>query len=716
MGSRPATAPPKVVDRFFEFSLLGMLAAGYFALAGSGYLDFSSAVVMLAALSLRALMAAGIVSFQLPGRIVAVLVLLYIGFYPVDYFYLSTPTALATVHLLFFLAVVKILTAHTTRDYILVRMIAAFELIAAALLSVSLSFFAFLALFLFFWIATFLSGEIRRSSTSRRVLARAALAGLPRRLILHSGALFLTILIMTGGLFFVLPRTARAALDRFLPQRRHIPGFSTEINLGDIGAIKKSSAAVMHVRAFPADGLLAVRWRGAALTEFDGHRWFNPPIPDDMVRVNHGVVTLARRLIYWRPGRTLAYHVLLSDIAPDTLFFAGTPETLSIDVPYLHHTVGGAYRLGGLRSGPVGYSVYSYLEDESVATRSAPFQLPVAYRDELLRLPPLDERIRGLAREMTAGATTENEKARALEAALRHDYAYTLDLPSKAVGDPLANFLFVRRKGHCEYFASAMAVMLRTLGIPSRIVVGFQSGVFNPITGWQVVRASDAHSWVEGWIAGRGWTTFDPTPADPSAITSGVLARASLFVDAAEQFWQDWVLSYDLDRQVVLASRVGDSGRSMGLQSFKDAVIRATTAVTKSGRDVAITFFVTLSVLVGAFFGPALGRWWTARKRVERINRGEADPSDATLLYQRMLTLLERRGIQKPPWLTPGEFVRTLPPALARTDTAILVEDLTSAYYDFRFGGRRDAAPRMMRLLTNLEKAVLERVPAESAA
>ncbi len=74
-----------------------------------------------------------------------------------------------------------------------------------------------------------------------------------------------------------------------------------------------------------------------------------------------------------------------------------------------------------------------------------------------------------------------------------------------------------------------MAVMLRTLGIPSRVVTGFQSGVFNPINGLQVVRASDAHSWVEAWIAGRGWTTFDPTPADPRAVSAGIGSRIELF-------------------------------------------------------------------------------------------------------------------------------------------------------------------------------------------
>ena len=84
---------------------------------------------------------------------------------------------------------------------------------------------------------------------------------------------------------------------------------------------------------------------------------------------------------------------------------------------------------------------------------------------------------------MAAGAQSDDQQARQIESRLRHDYGYTLESASRgSVADPLANFLFVRKKGHCEYFASAMAVMLRTLGIPSRVVTGFQSGVYNPIT------------------------------------------------------------------------------------------------------------------------------------------------------------------------------------------------------------------------------------------
>jgi len=710
MGSSTPAAPalstvPRVVDRFFEFSLLGMLAAGYFAVVGSGYLDWPTATLTLIGLCLRGLMVAGVVEFEFSNRLVAAITLAYILFYPIDYFFISEAFLTATVHLVCFLAVLKILTAKTNRDYTYVKMIAVLELLAAAVLSISLSFFAYLALFLLLAIAAFSSGEVRRSAQLRRAVVRGGLRAFPRRLAAITVFLFSGILVMTGGMFFVLPRTARAALDRFVPRKYHLPGFTNGITLGQIGEIKRSSAPVMHIRSYPeGDGLLEVRWRGAALSRFDGRRWDNPfSGPDLELPVEHGVLMVNRR--YYRaatrPGRTIVYTVHLNDIAPDTLFIAGTAQTISINLLTVWLTRSGSFTVkpkGG--AGGLSYGVYSFLEDENAEVQTTPDPLSPRTREQLLQLPPIDPRIPRLAREMTAGASEETEKASLLEHRLRHDYGYTLDLLPKEVPDPLANFLFDRKKGHCEYFASAMAVMLRTLGIPSRVVTGFQSGVYNPITRLQVVRASDAHSWVEAWINGHGWTTYDPTPPDPRAAMFGFMARASLFFDAAEQFWQDWVMSYDLDRQIVLASRMDESARHLRFRWFDGARGWLDQAVRVSSPYAAPAGFFAAFAILLALYGRKASTWWKRRLRVRRLARGEGEASDATLLYQRMLGTLARRGIQKPPWLTPGEFARVIPVS----EASGLVHDLTAFYNEFRFGGRKDVAPRMMELLDRLEK------------
>ena len=700
MAAPAAKAPQQVVERFFQFSLLGMFASGYLAVLSSGYLDWPAAALTFGALILRALMVGGLVKFEIPGRVVAAFALLYIGFFPLDYFYISASFFPAATHLILFLGSIKLLTANTRRDFMFVKAISVLALIAAAVLSVSLTFFAFLAVFLMFTIATLSSGEVVHSARlflaageRRRTLSRTGLRAFPRRLGMLSLGLFGGILVLTAGLFFVLPRTARAAFQRFAPERYHLPGFSNEVRLGEIGEIKQSSAPVMHVYS-PGEGFLNVRWRGAALTHFDGKRWYNLSAADTRLRPE-GRRILLNDDLEKRPGRRISYEVRLSDIASDVLLIAGTPESLIIDAQVVWRSANGTLRVPRISAANLRYAVSSVLEEETLDSA----QLSPAERIETLELPPIDARIPQLAAEMTAGAATPEDRARALERRLRHDYGYTLQMLPAPVTDPLATFLFVRKKGHCEYFASAMAVMLRSLGIPSRVVTGFLSGVYNPMTGWQVIRASDAHSWVEAWFPHRGWVTFDPTPADPSPSAAGLWTRAGLVLDAADQFWQEWVVGYDFERQVTLAARMQESGRQFRFTWLGDAGERIGFGLGAARAYVLeiLMVFAACSFLV--LYGPTLLRKIRADLRVRKAQRGDAQSTDATLLYERMLRALERRGLQKPPWLTPAEFARVLP----SSELAMLVEDLTGAYNEFRFGGRRDAAPRMVRLLLRIE-------------
>src|SRR5579864_827816 len=283
-------AIPKVVDRFFEFSLLGMLASGYCALAGSGYLDWPTASLTLVALCLRGLMAAGVIEIQIPTRVAAVAILAATGFFPLDVWLVSGSVFGATVHLICILASLKLVTAQSRLDFLFLRGVALVELLTAAVLSVSAGFFLFLALFVLFAIAGFSSSEVRHSAMRRAVVVRSGLHAFPRRLGSISIFLFFGIFAMTSVLFFVLPRTARAAFERFMPAHYHVSGFSNGVTLGQIGEIKKSSAPVMHVRSWNDGGFLQVRWRGAVLTGFNGKRWTPPRAPDQQYDLERGVL------------------------------------------------------------------------------------------------------------------------------------------------------------------------------------------------------------------------------------------------------------------------------------------------------------------------------------------------------------------------------------------------------------------------------------------
>jgi protein-glutamine gamma-glutamyltransferase len=698
----PATSTvANQVDRFFELSLLGLLASGFLAVAGSGYLDAPTIVFTAAALITRTLMVAGLVRFELPPIVVTLLTLAYIAFYAVDYFVISRSFIPAAIHLVFFVAVVKILTGHTDRDYLLLKVIALLELLAACIVSASFNFFVFLLLFLVLGVATFASSEIRQSRKRGSSPLRISATGVTARLVGVVLSVSLAIFVITAGLFFFLPRTARAAFQHLVSHRYHLAGFSNHVELGEIGEIKQENVPVMHVKMDrPEDRSLALKWRGAALSEFNGHAWFNRPGPGQILQPERGGLLRLDDAPH-RNGRSISYAVYLSDLAQDALFFAGTPQYLRIDSPVLRRPFGN-YSAQFSDSRTVSYQVYSHL-DSLAAPADPDLVAPLSANDReaYLQLPRVDSRIRELAETIAGVDTSPAVRAMLLEKYLRANYAYTLELPKVEPDDPLAFFLFHRKKGHCEYFASAMAVMLRVVHIPSRVITGFQSGVYNPISGSQLIRTSDAHSWVEAWLPDRGWTTFDPTPADPNAHPLSAWTRLSFYADAIDVFWQDWVLNYNLERQLQLASRVGESGRHIGF-NWNEGPRWWNGRYWSGLRNFA---FVLLGAVALAFLGKFLRRdgwrWWTTRQRMLKVQRGQGQASDATLLYQRMLKALRRRGIEKPVWLTPCEFARVL----QEPELSLLVEDFTSAYNELRFGGNAEAAGKIVLLLERLETA-----------
>jgi protein-glutamine gamma-glutamyltransferase len=703
MAPRDAS-PALPVERFFHFALLGLVASGYLAVAGSGYLDTPTVALTAAALVLRALFICGWLRFRISDAAATRVTIVYCAFYVLDYMALSRNLLGATVHLVFFLAVLKILTATTARDHLYTAVIAFLELVAAAILSVSFNFFGFLILYLLFAIAALTSGEILRAMRHSGA-APAARAGLRRfhsRLATLSVSVTLGILAMTAALFFILPRTADAALSRLLSGRMRLQGFANQVNLGEFGEMKVTSRPVMHIRIWgPQQGL---KWRGGVLIDFDGKRWSNTG-RRRQIAVTGGEADLIASADR-SAGHKLNYEVSFDEVSTDALFFAGSPESvLRLRVPAIYRTEGGAYRLGSPPAPGFHYEAYSLLEEppDFAPPLYPPPKLPLDARERYLQLPTLDPRIPALAREWTAGLATELERVRAIERHLRHDYSYTLELPSREIADPLAHFLFERRKGHCEYFASAMTVLLRTLGIPARLATGFQSGVYNSMTGLWLIRASDAHTWVEAWVPGRGWATFDPTPPDPDS-SMALTARLGLYLDAAQTFWQQWVVSYDAGQQGSLADRMEQGARRLGIHwidSVEGAGANWNTWTFAWLRRNGIRGGIVLAIGLALWaFGPPLLRLIRMRRRVERVRRGQASVADATLLYERMLRIAKRHGYQKPVWFTPAEFAASL----AGSPLGGHVGEFTSAYNALRFGGRTGIAPRLTTLLDEMER------------
>jgi hypothetical protein len=691
------TQPVESIERFFQFSLLGLIASAYFALAGSGYLDRATLILTFIGLLLRAAMVAGLIRVGIPVNVVSAAALGYIVFFPIDFYFLSRDFLPTTVHGVCFLATVKIITALSNRDYIWTGVISFVELISAALLSARSSFFAYLGVYVVFAIAAFTSAEIRRGfQKQERQVATPPRARVGWRLAVVAVTATCGILVITAGLFLIVPRTARMAAMLF-PNSQRLTGFSDVVDLGGFGKISRDDRAVLHVLSYSRPLPPNLKWRGAALSRFDGKRWSEPPLPGRVIPTVHGYAEIADlHQRSRRDGGRLIYRVDVQNSATGTLFIAGIPEFVNADVRNLFLSPEGSLRLPALTGDALRYEVSAH--------SGPPLASPLTglERSRYLELPLLDIRIYSLARQWS-GDGTPLDRALRIERHLQRDFQYALDGPERPVPDPLADFLFVRKQGYCEYFASAMAVMLRAEGIPSRVATGFQSGYYNDVSGLSVVRASDAHAWVEAWIESNNsegrWATFDPTPLAPAASRTGLFSRINMYLDAADHAWQEWVVSYDLTQQVAMAARFEAALRNWNRPDVTPnrnwKLLFRNAGIFRGAALLAALLF--LAVL--ARFVPRYWRVWRKKARLRQIIRTGGSPADASVLYERMLEVLARRGFRKPPWFTPVEFARHLP-----VEEHIPVVEFTDVYNSIRFGGDRLAASRLAKLLQDLER------------
>jgi transglutaminase-like putative cysteine protease len=358
-------------------------------------------------------------------------------------------------------------------------------------------------------------------------------------------------------------------------------------------------------------------------------------------------------------------------------------------------------------------SVSEY-EAESDIGRPSPAQLQAAgdsypqFATAYLQLPALDSRIPRLAAQVGGTASNNYDKAVALETYLRTHYGYTLRLLRSPVADPLANFLFERKQGHCEYFASSMAVMLRTLRIPSRVVNGFRSEEFNDVTGNYIVRAKNAHSWVEAYFPGYGWITFDPTPGGAIGTPEG-WDRALLYLDAAESFWREWVISYDFSHQYILGRAAVSGTRTNWERARTWARERYASLLNWARRGQRGAEKSPARWLGGALAVGLLLLLLANAARIARMihrRRLQAHPERspnqaAALWYERMAQHLARRGVKKSSAQTPQEFVRIIEDERLR----MRVGRFTEAYESARFGSSLDDAQRLPELYEEVELA-----------
>jgi protein-glutamine gamma-glutamyltransferase len=706
----------QAINKYFELSLYLLVLMGFGALAGTGGLGLPTIVLTGAALALRGYLLAGRRQVVISERWTTPLTIAYFVFYAADYFLLSRSFLTATVHLVLFAVVVRSFSLRRDRDYTMLAILAFLMVLASAVLTVDSVFLFFFAGFILTAVATFILMEMRRSGRAAHFHARHSPDAQEHRHLAFSLArvtpvLVLMILAGAAAVFFLLPRVSAGYLGGYSFGTDFSSGFSDRVQLGRIGQIQQSNAVVMHIQIDgDRQGRYALHWRGVALAQFDGRDWSNPPERDvARLRDGYGGFAVPLQAAPGRPNHLIHYRVLMEPIGTNVFFLAPWARRVS----GVYHSVridagGAAYDLDGE------HAVSLYEGDSDISTPS-PEQLRVA-GDYLppfalghLQLPAeLDPRIPRLAAQVTASASNSYDKTVALEQYLKTHYGYTLQLPSSPVADPLANFLFERKQGHCEYFASSMAVMLRTLRIPSRVVNGFVSEEFNDVTGNYVVRARNAHAWVEAYFPGYGWITFDPTPGGGTGSPEG-WGRVMLYLDAASSFWREWVISYDSSHQSILGRTVLSGTRSSVERARMWGRLRYARMLNwarnrqRSAEHAPARWFFGSAAIGCLLLGLANAGRIARMIRTKRLQAHPERSPDlaAAMWYERMARYLARRGARKSATQTAQEFVRVIEDERLRAQ----VGRFTDAYESARFGNSAADALRLPELYEEVESA-----------
>ena len=729
-------APPEI-ERLFQTSLFLLVVTGFATLAGTGKLDLVSISFVLSALLLRGYLLLRDISFVIPRRVTSWLAVVYVLLFFVDFFFVSgrdfvTPA----VHLVLFGMCVKLFNVERERDNVYLAVLSFLMVLSAAILTVDSMFLAAFALFIVLAVFCFMAMEMRRSAISATNTASLAIPGLRTRrraispmqrlslsLARTTGVMVVAILASAVVLFFSMPRISGGYLSRYAQSDALSTGFSDSVNLGEIGHIQQSSEVVAHLR-IDGDtiGDRSIRLRGAVLTLFDGRRWTNPRHETNVLAQGFGRVfqlssrpnALDRREEV-RVARgphldTVRYRVLMEPLNTTVIFTIPTAQAIF-----------GSFREIGIDDDQTFHNldrertvnVYEGVSDVSVPlpitlgrlTGNVPASMPERY----LQLPErLDPRIPELAHKLTDSEPSPYRRAMAIEHYLTTQFGYTLQLPSEPPADPLADFLFHRRRGHCEYFASSMAVLLRTVGIPSRVITGFRGAQFNQVNSTYIVRARDAHSWVEAYIPGAGWTSFDPTPAGDAPVVTA-WTRVQLYLDAASEFWREWVVNYDAAHQQTLSitgarktrNRIAEFRRWSARQY--DRMLEAARNVQQSATHNPERLVRPGAGLLAVVLLFALPFAALYIRNLLRASSLSASPSSASaILYLRMTRRLARRGYHRSTAQTPSEFAASIPD----TELREAVLRFNAAYEHARFGASTAAAANLPALLDQIRQTL----------
>jgi len=485
-----------------------------------------------------------------------------------DFFTGSQSFLLSVAHFLLGIQALRLIALRTNRENLGSALVSSLMVLSASTLAVDWTFFLMLTCFLPALVWTLmlhtiaLESDVATGGDAAHALQGSNPVWRQMAPALRSAAVaaFAIAAFCCAFVFMTFPRFNLQGFRGQFLQPLHKTGFTSQVDLEKGGAIYEDPAIVMRVEVAEAD---RSRWtgymRGSILDQFDGRIWRRASRPIERAYPT-GLGEF--RLRPAGRGPWIRQSIYLESMDTPVLFAASHPFFIKIERPYLEVMADGTVQRRQSDAWRIHYEAVS-----AVTAGSEPFltggtlQSRGVMGAEVRRaLDVPDRRLNRLAELASAegGAGSTREIAERMAEYLRTTCTYSLVPGAVDRESPIERFVFTTRRGHCELFASTLAMMLRYRGIPARIVTGFMSREWNERGDYYIVRMRHAHAWVEYYSRGNGWTEIDPSPrsVDEGETGDAWKRRARESWDYMNLRWNRYILSYDLEKQVSLIRSV----------------------------------------------------------------------------------------------------------------------------------------------------------------
>ncbi|MGI9553756.1 MAG: transglutaminaseTgpA domain-containing protein [Thermodesulfobacteriota bacterium] len=596
------------------------------------------------------------------------------------------------IYFIVFIQLIKLFGKKELRDYGQIILISFFQLLAGAAITTKISYGVILLVFIFFSIVTIILFNINNElNETKKDDLNSKIKYLP--FFSSVGVIWIVIILLSVFTFLLMPRFKGNYLSGAFLQKELIKtGFGGEVKLGRVGEIKMDNSPVMRVKFLNVDKNDLpdeIYWRGVALDYFDGKVWsqtkeFNTK---KFWKKYSGLIIVNED----RDKNLAKQEIITQPLDTDVVFSANKPVAFK-DIPYNRITsINDSYYHDGVFSKNTKYIAYAdiYRPGPGKLNR-VDYYVPDNIRALYAVKFNVTDNVKELADELYIPGATVYENVANVRDYLRENLSYTRVLKSNENIPPLDQFLFENKEGHCEYFASSMVVLLREMGIPTRLVTGFLGGEFNYIGEYFLVRESDAHAWVEVYFPEYGWISFDPTPSDDS-YNNPINFLVSSF-EYLRYRWNKYIVDFDRKDQSQIFTSLRNQTRGYKFELFNYSSLKDKRTLYILGVCVLLYFVIF---------------------RYKKINfrsfYRKPGYSQATDIYLKSISLVKKEGYLKPDYLTATEFSEFI---LRNGGIRYkMFSELTSSFNHIKYGGNSDKSQirKLNSYYMNLKKELSEK-------